>query len=71
MELACVRRTTLNTEEETGFDPGAFLASAGLGRKIVLLKTKRTFFSQGDPADAVFYIRKGSAKLTVVSKAGK
>ena len=61
----------MNTEKETGFDPESFLASAGVGRKIVLLKAKRTFFSQGDPADAVFYIRKGSAKLTVVSKAGK
>ncbi len=38
---------------------------------MVQIKAKRTFFSQGDPADSVFYIRKGSAKLTVVSKAGK
>ena len=61
----------MDREKDTAFDPAGFLASSGVGRKVVLLKTKRAFFSQGDPADAVFYLRKGSAKLTVVSKAGK
>ena len=56
---------------DKAFDPATFLASSGLGRRVVQLKAKQTFFSQGDSADAVFYIRKGSAKLTVVSKAGK
>lgn len=56
---------------EAAFDPAAFLASSGLGRRIVQVRAKGDFFSQGDSADAVFYIRKGSAKLTVVSKAGK
>ncbi len=55
----------------TNFDVAAFLASAGLGRKIVQLKPKQVFFSQGNPADSVFYLQKGRAKLTVVSKAGK
>ncbi|MGD0294251.1 MAG: Crp/Fnr family transcriptional regulator [Terracidiphilus sp.] len=53
------------------FDPAAFLAQAGLGRKIVRLKPKETFFSQGDAADCVFYIQSGRAKLTVISKEGK
>jgi CRP-like cAMP-binding protein len=53
------------------FNPAAFLASAGLGRRIVQLAPKEPFFSQGDPADAVFYLQKGRAKITVVSKAGK
>ena len=53
------------------FDVAGFLASAGLGRKIVQLKPKQIFFSQGHPADSVFYLQKGRAKLTVVSKAGK
>jgi len=53
------------------FDPAAFLAQAGLGRKIVRLKPKETFFSQGDSADCVFYIQSGRAKLTVISKEGK
>jgi CRP-like cAMP-binding protein len=35
------------------------------------LKPKQFFFSQGDPANAVFYIQEGRAKLTVISKSGK
>jgi CRP/FNR family cyclic AMP-dependent transcriptional regulator len=53
------------------FDPLVFLAHAGLGRRIIHLKTNEVLFSQGDRADAVFYILKGRAKLTVVSQAGK
>src|SRR5208283_181211 len=57
--------------ERPTFDAAAFLASAGLGRRIVLVKPKQSFFSQGDPADSVFYLQKGRAKVTVVSHAGK
>jgi CRP-like cAMP-binding protein len=53
------------------FDATAFLMSAGLGRRIVQLAPKMAFFSQGDPADSVFYLQKGRAKVTVVSAAGK
>ena len=53
------------------FDVDAFLMSAGLGRRIVELAPKESFFSQGDPADSVFYLQKGRAKVTVVSHAGK
>lgn len=53
------------------FDPVTFLSNAGLGRKIIELSPKETFFSQGDQADSVFYLQKGRAKLTVVSQSGK
>jgi len=53
------------------FDAEAFLASAGLGRKLVRLGEGQLFFSQGEAADSVFYLRSGSAKLTVVSRNGK
>jgi CRP/FNR family cyclic AMP-dependent transcriptional regulator len=53
------------------FDVATFLSSAGLGRRIVQLKPKQAFFSQGNPADSVFYLQKGRAKLTVVSQNGK
>ena len=43
----------------------------GLGRKIVQLKPEQTFFSQGNPADCIFYLQKGRAQLTVVSTKGK
>ena len=54
-----------------GFDPAGFLASAGLGRKIVQVKAKHMFFSQGNAADCVFYLQSGRAKLTVISDQGK
>jgi CRP/FNR family transcriptional regulator, cyclic AMP receptor protein len=54
-----------------GFHPGDFLAEAGLGKTIVEIPTGSTVFSQGDPADAVFYIQKGKVKVAVVSKQGK
>jgi CRP-like cAMP-binding protein len=60
-----------STISQVGFDCAAFLANAGLGRRIVELQPKETFFSQGDPADTVFYLQTGRAKLTVVSQAGK
>jgi CRP-like cAMP-binding protein len=47
------------------------LAKAGLGRKTVQLKPRRAFFRQGDPADCVYFIESGRAKLTVVSNQGK
>jgi CRP/FNR family transcriptional regulator, cyclic AMP receptor protein len=53
------------------FDAAAFLANTGLGRRIVQFAPKQTFFTQGDPADAVFYLQKGRARVTVVSTVGK
>lgn len=53
------------------FDPERFLEAAGVGRTLVDLKKKAVLFAQGDAADAVFYIRKGNIKLTVVSPQGK
>ena len=55
----------------TKFDPAVFLANAGLGRRIVHVKAKHAFFTQGGPADCVFYLQSGRAKLTVVSSRGK
>ena len=53
------------------FDVASFLANAGLGRRVLQFKPRQAFFSQGDPADAVFYLQKGRTKLTVVSANGK
>ena len=57
--------------KNTTFDAATFLANAGLGRRIVRVKPKQAFFSQGGPADSIFYLQKGRAKLTVVSTTGK
>jgi CRP/FNR family transcriptional regulator, cyclic AMP receptor protein len=53
------------------FDPNTFLATIGDGRKILAVQKKQTIFTQGDGADAVFYIQIGRVRLTVVSKVGK
>ena len=53
------------------FALAAFLEQAGAGRRIVKLKPKQVFFSQGSSADSIFYLQTGSAKLTVVSHDGK
>jgi CRP/FNR family cyclic AMP-dependent transcriptional regulator len=53
------------------FDPEAFLAEAGKGRALTDYRKNQVVFSQGDPADTIFYIQKGRIKLTVVSKQGK
>ena len=61
----------LIVRSDATFDPSVFLARAGLGRQIIDLKPKQTFFCQGDKADSVFYLQRGRAKLTVVSQTGK
>jgi CRP-like cAMP-binding protein len=53
------------------FDPSTFLAETGLGRTIVDVKKGQIVFSQGDAAEAVFYIQSGQIKLSVISSAGK
>ena len=53
------------------FDPKSFLAHVGDGRNIARYRKDRIVFSQGEPADAVFYVQKGKVKVTVVSEQGK
>jgi len=53
------------------FDPHAFLATIGEGRRFVLFPRKHNIFAQGDPTDAVFYVHTGKVRLTVVSNDGK
>jgi CRP/FNR family cyclic AMP-dependent transcriptional regulator len=53
------------------FDPRKFLARVGIGKTISEYQKDQVVFSQGDTADAVFYIQKGRIKLTVISGQGK
>ncbi|HWX94879.1 MAG TPA: Crp/Fnr family transcriptional regulator [Terriglobales bacterium] len=64
-------RLTGGSKKPRAFDPNTFLATIGNGRKSLAVARKKTIFSQGDPADAVFYIQKGKVRLTVVSHSGK
>lgn len=58
-------------KKRNGFDPHAFLATIGEGRKSVRFQRNQRIFAQGDIANAVFYIQSGKVILTVVSKTGK
>jgi CRP/FNR family transcriptional regulator, cyclic AMP receptor protein len=53
------------------FDPAEFLETVAQGRIVSSHPKKQIIFTQGDAADAVFYIRKGKVKVTVLSKQGK
>jgi len=53
------------------FDTKTFLSTINGGRTITAVAKKQTIFAQGDSSNAVFYIREGKVKLTVLSKSGK
>jgi CRP/FNR family transcriptional regulator, cyclic AMP receptor protein len=57
--------------KKSTFDAQVFLDSVGVSRKIEEFRKKQTIFSQGDAADSVMYVQKGSVKLTVVNESGK
>jgi CRP-like cAMP-binding protein len=64
-------RRAMAIEQRSSFDTKSFLAKVGEGRSIGKYRKDQIVFSQGAPADAVFYIQKGKAKVTVVSQQGK
>lgn len=53
------------------FSAKSFLETVNGGKAAAGYKRDKPVFSQGDPAEAVFYINKGKVKLTVVSEEGK
>lgn len=59
------------TKVSATFDAKSFLAQVGAGRSIGKYAKNQIIFSQGEPADAVFYVQKGKVKITVVSEQGK
>src|SRR3984885_4274197 len=61
----------MNRRNTLEFDATTFLTKPGKGRTLTNYLKNHTVFSQGDPADSIFYIHKGKIKLTVVSKSGK
>jgi CRP/FNR family transcriptional regulator, cyclic AMP receptor protein len=63
--------TVSGSKKKREFDPDTFLATIGEGRKNLRMGKKQRIFTQGDEADAVFYIQSGKVKLTVVSKTGR
>ena len=59
------------SKRQASFSPKTFLAKVGEGRSIRTYRKGEIVFSQGDPADEVFYLQKGKVKVTVISEQGK
>src|SRR6195256_600904 len=57
--------------QEDVFDPRAFLGRIGAGKTVERYEKNQKIFSQGDIADAVFFIQRGKVKITVLSEHGK
>jgi CRP/FNR family transcriptional regulator, cyclic AMP receptor protein len=69
--MGSLPKMTKNQKGVVSFDPQVFLATVGAARTITECPKDYKIFSQGDPADAVFYIQQGRVKLKVISKQGK
>jgi CRP/FNR family transcriptional regulator, cyclic AMP receptor protein len=65
------RQAFVRKKTKASFDPKIFLANVGEGKSISKYRKDQVVFSQGQVADAVFYIQEGKIKLTVVSEQGK
>jgi CRP-like cAMP-binding protein len=61
----------MSKKSKVTFDPKKFLAKVGDGKTIAKYQKDQIVFSQGDVADAVFYIQEGKLKLSVISQRGK
>ncbi len=71
LEYAVGVKRAQSAPEVREFDPNAFLATIGEGRRLVVVSRRKRVYGQGDVADSLFYIQKGKIRLTVVSKAGR
>jgi len=61
----------MDTKPPLTFDPKAFLGKVEKGKTTSEYRNKQVVFSQGDVADAVFFIQTGQVTLTVISARGK
>src|SRR5690242_16178254 len=66
-----VTSINITLKKKRNFDPANFLATSGLGRTLIRLDAKELAFSQGEPADNVFYIQSGRIRISVIARTGK
>jgi CRP/FNR family cyclic AMP-dependent transcriptional regulator len=59
------------TKQRHAFNPKTFLTTAGAGRSLICFTKGQTIYAQGDPADSLFVVQRGSIKLSVKSRAGR
>jgi CRP-like cAMP-binding protein len=69
--MAIPHRNVLKPKKKSAFDAQVFLQSVGASRRVEEFRKKQAIFSQGEAADSVMYVQKGSVKLTVVNESGK
>jgi len=67
----CGAESVMAKKAKSTFEPKEFLATVNGGRTVSDYKKGEIIFSQGDPADSVFYVQKGKVKVTVLSEQGK
>jgi CRP-like cAMP-binding protein len=63
--------TDRKLHRKSAFDAQEFLSSAGVSKKIARFQDREVVFRQGDPSDQIFYIQKGSVKLSVLNNLGR
>ena len=68
---ASIERKSVTPKRTKPFDHQTFLEKVGQGKTLLQARKHQLIFSQGDAADAVFYIQAGQVKLSVVSQQGK
>ena len=71
LPLVTAKGKAMRKRNKASFDPKIFLAKVGEGKTISEFHKDQIVFSQGEVADAVFYVQQGKVKLTVVSEQGK
>jgi len=59
------------TVKKRPFRVSSFLSKVDGGRSVETLRKSQNVFVQGDPADAVFYLKEGKVKIVVISEQGK
>jgi len=69
--VSSLPKSTRKPKGGVSFDPQVFLATVGAARTITQCPKDYKIFSQGDPAENVFYIQQGRVKVKVLSKQGK
>jgi CRP/FNR family cyclic AMP-dependent transcriptional regulator len=58
-------------KQKCSFNPRTFLSTVGIGREMMSFRKGQTIYAQGDAADALFVIRKGTVRLSAKSQGGK
>jgi len=61
----------MKTKHKREFDPEVYLQTIGVSKQVQTFRKRQAIFSQGEAADTVMYVQKGSVRLTVVNESGK